>query len=134
MAKHDKQYMKIARIWAENSYATKLKVGAIIVKNRTMIADGYNGTIAGFPNICEDANGKTFPHVLHAEANAISKLAKSNSSSKGATIYITHAPCIECSKLIIQTGITRVVFGVHYKRTNGIDLLKQANIEVECLE
>lgn len=134
MKKHDSQYLKIAKIWSESSYATKLKVGAIIVKDRTIISDGYNGSISGFPNECEDEHGKTYPFVLHAEANAISKLAQSNHSSKDATIYITHAPCMECAKLIIQSGIKRVVFDKFYKRTDGINLLVRANVEVNPMK
>lgn len=133
MVKHDTQYMEIAKIWANSSYAEKLKVGSIIVKDRTIISDGYNGTPSGFPNICEDEKGKTYDYVLHSEANAISKLCKSSNSSKGATLYVTHAPCIECAKLIIQAGIIRVVFGSHYKRTNGLNLLIRAKIKVESI-
>lgn len=133
MSKHDIQYLKIAQIWAENSHAKRLKVGAIIVKDNTIIADGYNGTISGFENECEDENGNTKPYVLHAEANAITKLAQSNNSSKDATIYTLVSPCIECSKLIIQSGIKRVVYAEDYRLPEGIDLLKKAGIEVEQL-
>lgn len=131
MSKHDVQYLKIAQIWAENSYAKRLKVGAIIVKDNTIISDGYNGTPRGFENECEDENGNTKQYVLHAEANAITKLAQSNNSSKGATIYTLVSPCIECSKLIIQAGIKRVVYSEDYRLTEGIDLLKQAGIKVD---
>lgn len=131
MLKHDIQYLKIAQIWAENSYAKRLKVGAIIVKDSTIIADGYNGTPRGFENECEDENGNTKQYVLHAEANAITKLAQSNNSSKDATIYTLVSPCIECSKLIIQSGIKRVVYAEDYRLPEGIDLLKKAGIEVE---
>lgn len=134
MAKHDEQYMKMAQIWAESSYAKKLQVGSIIVKDRQIISDGYNGTISGFKNECEDENGKTYPWVLHAEANALSKLAQSNNSSTGATLYVTHAPCISCSKMIIQAGIKRVVFGQHYKRTDGLNLMIRAGLTVELLK
>lgn len=131
MSKHDVQYLKIAQIWAENSHAKRLKVGAIIVKDNTIIADGYNGQPKGFDNICEDENGQTKNTVLHAEANAITKLAQSNSSSKDATIYTLVSPCIECSKLIIQSGIKRVVYAEDYRLPEGIDLLKKAGIEVD---
>src|SRR5690606_6491282 len=133
MSKHDIQYLKIAQIWAENSHAKRLKVGAIIVKDNTIIADGYNGTPRGFENECEDENGNTKQYVLHAEANAITKLAQSNNSSKDATIYTLVSPCIECSKLIIQSGIKRVVYAEDYRLPEGIDLLKKAGIEVEKL-
>lgn len=131
MPKHDIQYLKIAHIWAENSHAKRLKVGAIIVKDNTIIADGYNGTPRGFENECEDENGNTKQYVLHAEANAITKLAQSNNSSKDATIYTLVSPCIECSKLIIQSGIKRVVYAEDFRLTEGIDLLKKAGIEVD---
>lgn len=131
--KNDIQYLKIAKIWAECSSAKKLQVGAIIVKNNTIISDGYNGTCHGFDNTCEDENFKTYPHVLHAEANAITKLAKSTQSSEDATIFITHPPCLDCAKLIIQAGIKRVVYGNEWdkpKTRAGIELLLQAKIEV----
>lgn len=131
MSKHDIQYLKIAQIWAENSYAKRLKVGAIIVKDNTIISDGYNGTPRGFENECEDENGNTKQYVLHAEANAITKLAQSNNSSKDATIYTLVSPCVECAKLIIQSGIKRVVYAEEYRLTEGIELLKKAGIEVE---
>lgn len=127
----DKRYLRMSSIWAENSYCTRRKVGAIIVKNQMIISDGYNGTPAGFENICEDENGVTKPYVLHAEANAISKVARSNNSSDGATLYVTASPCVECAKLIIQAGIKRVVFNELYRITDGIDLLKRA--QVECI-
>lgn len=133
MSKHDIQYLKIAQIWAENSHAKRLKVGAIIVKDNTIIADGYNGTPRGFENECEDENGNTKQYVLHAEANAITKLAQSNNSSKDATIYTLVSPCIECSKLIIQSEIKRVVYAEDYRLPEGIDLLLKAGIEVEKL-
>ena len=106
----DRSYLEMARIWAKNSYCVRRKVGALLVKNRMIISDGYNGTPVGFDNVCEDIDGKTLPYVLHAEANAISKVAKSNNSSEGATLYITASPCVECAKLIIQAGIVRVVY------------------------
>lgn len=134
MEKHDIQYLRMAEIWAESSYAKKLKVGCLIVKNRTIISDGYNGTPAGFLNTCEDDNFKTFPYVLHAEANAITKLAKIGQSSEGATIYITHRPCIDCAKLIIQAGIKRVVYKAAHKSNEGPDLLWKAGVEVECVD
>jgi len=131
--KLDRRYLRMARIWAENSYCERRKVGALLVKNRAIISDGYNGTPSGFENICEDENNKTKPYVLHAEANAITKVAKSNNNSEGATLYITASPCIECSKLIIQAGIKRVVFGELYRSTEGIELLKKANIQTKFI-
>lgn len=125
----DKRYLRMARIWAENSYCERRKVGAIIVKDKMIISDGYNGTPAGFENVCEDHDGITKPYVLHAEANAITKVARSNNSSQGSTLYITASPCMECSKLIIQAGIRRVVFNDLYRVTDGIDLLRRAGIE-----
>lgn len=129
----DNRYLRMARIWAENSYCQRRKVGALIVKNKMIISDGYNGTPSGFDNLCEDETGKTIPYVLHAEANAITKIARTNNSSEGATLYVTAAPCIECSKLIIQAGIIRVVYGEEYRLTDGVGLLKQAGIEVQCM-
>lgn len=125
----DKRYLRMASIWAENSYCQRRKVGAIIVKDKMIISDGYNGTPVGFENICEDENGLTKPYVLHAEANAISKVARSNNSSDNATLYVTASPCLECSKLIIQAGIRRVVFNDLYRLTDGIDLLRRAGVE-----
>lgn len=130
----DQRYMRMARIWAENSYCLRRKVGALIVKDKTIISDGYNGTPAGFENVCEDENGITYPYVLHAEANAITKIARSGNNCDGATLYVTASPCIECAKLIIQAGIKRVIYGEQYRLSDGIDLLKRANIEVEHLE
>lgn len=127
----DKRYLKMATIWAENSYCQRRKVGAIIVKNQMIISDGYNGTPSGFENVCEDENGITKPYVLHAEANAITKVARSNNSSDDATLYVTASPCLECAKLIIQAGIKRVVYNELYRICDGIDLLKRAG--VECL-
>lgn len=126
----DKRYMRMANIWAENSYCQRRKVGALIVKDKMIISDGYNGTPVGFENVCEDENGLTKPYVLHAEANAISKIARSNNSSEGSTLYVTAAPCIECSKLIIQAGIKRVFYGEKYRLEDGLNLLKRAGIEV----
>ncbi len=126
----DKRYLRMARIWAENSYCTRRKVGALVVKDKMIISDGYNGTPAGFENVCELENGTTKPYVLHAEANAITKIAKSGNNSDGATLYVTASPCMECSKLIIQSGIRRVVYSESYRLTDGIDLLKRAGVEV----
>lgn len=130
----DIRYLRMATIWAENSYCNRRKVGAIIVKDRMIISDGYNGTPSGFENICEDDNNTTKPYVLHAEANAITKVARSNNSSDGSTLYVTASPCLECAKLIIQSGIKRVVFNELYRITDGIDLLKRANIECVYIE
>lgn len=126
----DERYLRMAAIWSENSYCRRRKVGAIIVKNNMIISDGYNGTPSGFDNICESEEGVTFPYVLHAEANAITKVARSNNSSKGSTLYVTASPCMECSKLIIQAGIKRVVYSEHYRITDGLDLLKRAGVEI----
>ncbi|MBO4434660.1 MAG: dCMP deaminase family protein [Bacteroidales bacterium] len=134
MDKYDKSYMEMASVWARNSYCKRLQVGALIVRDKMIISDGYNGTPSGFENICEDENGVTKPYVLHAEANAITKVAKSGNSSEGATLYVTASPCLECSKLIIQSGIRRVVFRDAYRLTDGIDLLRRAGIEVEQVE
>ncbi|MDL2221883.1 dCMP deaminase family protein [Parabacteroides sp. OttesenSCG-928-N08] len=130
----DKRYLRMASIWAENSYCERRRVGALIVKDQRIISDGYNGTPSGFENICEDDNNVTKPYVLHAEANAITKVAASSNSSKGATIYITSAPCIECAKLIIQSGIRRVVYSEKYRVEDGCDLLKRAGIELCFIE
>lgn len=129
----DLRYLRMARIWAENSYCERRKVGALIVKNKMIISDGYNGTPAGFENVCEDENHLTKPYVLHAEANAITKIARSGNNSEGATLYVTDAPCIECSKLIIQSGIKKVFYARQYRLTDGIDLLQRAGIEVHYL-
>lgn len=126
----DKRYLRMAHIWAENSYCQRRQVGALIVKDKMIISDGYNGTPSGFENICEDTNGLTKPYVLHAEANAITKIARSSNNSDGATLYVTDAPCIECSKLIIQAGIKRVIFARQYRLTDGLELLKRAGIEL----
>lgn len=130
----DQRYMRMARIWAENSYCERRKVGALLVKNKMIISDGYNGTPSGFENNCEDENNQSKPYVLHAEANAISKVARSHNSSDGATLYVTASPCIECAKLIIQSGVKRVIFGEEYRIMDGVDLLKRAGIEVELLK
>jgi dCMP deaminase len=130
----DLRYLRMARIWAENSYCQRRQVGALVVKDKMIISDGYNGTPSGFENVCEDEQGMTKTYVLHAEANAITKLARSNNNSDGATIYITASPCIECAKLIIQAGIKRVVYGENYRLTDGVELLKRAGIEVVLLE
>ena len=129
-AELDSRYIRMAQIWAENSYCKRRQVGAIIVKDKMIISDGYNGTPSGFENICEDDNGLTKPYVLHAEANAITKIARSGNNSEGATLYVTSSPCIECAKLIIQAGIKRVVYSEEYRLTDGIDLLRRAGIEV----
>lgn len=126
----DKRYIRMANIWAENSYCQRRQVGALIVKDKMIISDGYNGTPSGFENICEDETNHTKPYVLHAEANAITKIARSNNSSEGATMYVTASPCIECAKLIIQAGIKRVIYSEKYRLEDGIKLLKRANIEV----
>lgn len=126
----DQRYLRMARIWAENSYCQRRKVGALVVKDKMIISDGYNGTPSGFENVCEDADNVTKPYVLHAEANAITKLARSNNNSDGSTLYITDSPCIECAKLIIQAGIKRVVFAQKYRLVDGLELLQRANIEL----
>ena len=143
----DSRYLRMARIWSENSYCKRRQVGALIVKDKRIISDGYNGTPSGFENVCEDENNQTKPYVLHAEANAITKIARSNNSSDGATmyvtaspcsdgstLYVTDSPCVECSKLIIQAGIRRVVYARDYRLTDGVDLLRRAGIEVEQLD
>lgn len=127
----DKRYMRMAGIWAENSYCKRRKVGALIVKDKMIISDGYNGTPSGFENVCEDDNNLTKPYVLHAEANAITKIARSSNNSDGATLYVTTSPCIECAKLIIQAGIKRVVYGDKYRIEDGLRLLRRAGIELE---
>ncbi len=134
MEKFDQSYMEMASVWARNSYCKRRQVGALLVKDRMIISDGYNGTPSGFENVCEDENGATKPYVLHAEANAITKVAKSGNSSEGATLYVTASPCIECSKLIIQAGIRRVVYRDEYRITDGIELLARAGILCEKVE
>ena len=133
MEKFDHSYLEMAQIWAQNSYCKRRKVGALLVKDRMIISDGYNGTPSGFENVCEE-DGVTKPYVLHAEANAITKVAKSGNSSDGATLYVTASPCLECSKLIIQSGIKRVVYRDEYRLTDGVDLLRRAGIEVEKVD
>lgn len=132
--KFDKSYIEMAFVWARNSYCQRMQVGALIVKDNMIISDGYNGTPSGFENVCEDEDYVTKPYVLHAEANAITKVAKSHNSSDGATLYVTDSPCIECAKLIIQSGIKRVVYSRKYRITDGLDLLERADIKVEQLE
>lgn len=134
MNKFDRSYLEMARIWASNSYCKRRQVGALLVKDKMIISDGYNGTPSGFENVCEDENDKTKPYVLHAEANAITKVAKSGNSSDGATLYITASPCIECAKLIIQSGIKRVVYMDEYRLEDGVELLRRAGIEVEKVD
>jgi dCMP deaminase len=131
--KFDQRYLDMARIWAQNSYCQRRQVGALVVKQGMIISDGYNGTPSGFENVCEDETGVTKPYVLHAESNAITKLARSSNNSDGSTIYITASPCIECAKLIIQAGIKRVVYGEKYRLMDGIELLQRAGIEVVYL-
>jgi len=126
----DMRYLRMAQIWSQNSYCKRKQVGALIVKEKMIISDGFNGTPVGFENNCEDENFETKTYVLHAEANAITKVAKSNNSSDGATLYVTTSPCIECAKLIIQSGIKRVVFIERYRNTEGLELLERANIEI----
>ena len=129
----DLRYLRMAEIWSENSYCTRRKVGALIVKDKMIISDGYNGTPSGFENVCEDENNVTKPYVLHAEANAITKIARSGNNSDGATLYVTDSPCIECAKLIIQAGIKRVIYAKEYRITDGVELLRRAGIEVKLL-
>jgi dCMP deaminase len=129
-----RRYLRMAQIWAENSYCQRRKVGALIVKNKMIISDGYNGTPSGFENVCEDETGVTKPYVMHAEANAITKIARSNNSSEGATMYVTASPCIECAKLIVQAGIKRVIYSEKYRLVDGLELLQKAGIEVIYME
>ena len=130
----DKRYLRMAAIWAENSYCKRRQVGALLVKDKMIISDGFNGTPAGFENVCEDETNHTKPYVLHAEANAITKVAASSNSSRGATIYVTSSPCIECAKLIIQSGIRRVVYSENYRLADGIELLRRAGITVDYID
>lgn len=130
----DVRYLRMARIWSENSYCKRRQVGALIVKDKSIISDGYNGTPSGFENLCEDETDRTKPYVLHAEANAITKVAKSSNSSEGATLYVTASPCIECAKLIIQAGIVRVVYSELYRCCDGIELLEKAGVQVDLVE
>lgn len=133
LTKLDLRYLRMARIWAENSYCKRRQVGALVVKDKMIISDGYNGTPSGFENICEE-NDITKPYVLHAEANAITKLARSSNNSDGSTLYVTASPCIECAKLIIQAGIKRVVYAEKYRLNDGIQLMERAGIKVEFLD
>lgn len=133
-AEYDRRYLEMAQIWAKNSYCKRRQVGALIVKEKMIISDGYNGTPSGFENVCEDDDFNTKPYVLHAEANAITKVAKSNNSSEDATLYVTTSPCLECSKLIIQAGIKRVVFSNKYRIEDGLRILERANIEIKHIE
>ncbi len=130
----DRRYLRMARIWAENSYCKRRQVGALIVKDKSIISDGYNGTPSGFENVCEDEHGVTKKYVLHAEANAITKVAASTNNCCGATVYVTASPCIECAKLIVQAGIKRVVYSEEYHLRDGIELLQHAGVEVLFLE
>lgn len=130
----DHRYLRMAQIWAENSYCRRRQVGALLVKDKMIISDGFNGTPSGFDNVCEDETNHTYPHVLHAEANAITKVARSNNSSDGATLYVTDSPCIECAKLIIQAGIKRVVFSKLYRLGDGLDLLREAGVECSFID
>lgn len=132
--KLDERYLRMAQIWSENSHCNRLKVGALIVKGNMIISDGFNGTPSGFDNTCEDENNITVPYVLHAEANAITKIARSHNSSDGATLYVTASPCLECAKLIIQSGIKRVVYGEKYRLDDGLKLLEKANIQTILLD
>lgn len=126
----DRVYLKMAKEWSENSYCQRSKVGCLVVNNKTIISDGYNGTPSGFPNICENEKNQTVPSVLHAEANAITKLARSNNSSEGSTLYVTLSPCFECAKMIIQSGIVRVVYLEQYRKTESFQLFEEAGIEI----
>ena len=134
LKKLDERYLRMAHIWAENSYCKRRQVGALVVKDKMIISDGFNGTPSGFENVCEDENNVTRPYVLHAEANAITKLARSHNNSDGATLYVTASPCIECAKLIIQSGIKRVVYGEKYRLDDGIQLLLRAGVNVEFVD
>ena len=132
-ARYDRAYMKMALEWAKLSHCTRKKVGAILVKEGMIISDGYNGTPTGFPNDCEDAQGATHWYVLHAEANAIMKVARSTNNAREATLYLTHSPCKDCSKLVLQAGIKRLVYRETYKDTAGLSLLKEGGVDVHQL-
>ena len=132
--RYDQAYLRMAKEWSKLSHCTRKKVGAIIVKNGMVISDGYNGTPSGFDNCCEDKDGNTLWYVFHAEANAISKVARSTNNAQDATLYLTLSPCKDCSKMILQVGIKRVVYAEHYKDGSGIALLKEAGISVEQIE
>ena len=129
-ARYDRAYLRLALNWALLSHCNRKKVGAIIVKDRMIISDGYNGTPSGFPNVCENASGETHWYVLHAEANAILKVAKSTNNTEGSTLYLTHSPCKDCSKLILQSGIKRLVFIEAYKDSSGLEFLQNAGVEI----
>lgn len=131
--RYDRAYMRMAHEWAKLSHCERKQVGALIVKDKMIIADGYNGTPSGFPNVCENDEGETHWYVLHAEANAITKLAKSSNSAQGATLYITLSPCRECAKLIHQAGIVRVVYSSAYKDPSGLEFLNQAGVQIVAL-
>ena len=133
-ARYDRAYLRLATSWAKLSHCNRKQVGAIIVKDAIIISDGYNGTPAGFDNCCENENGETHWYVLHAEANAILKVAKSTNNCKDATLYLTHSPCKDCSKLVLQSGIKRLVYQEAYKDTSGIDFLKSAGLDVEQIQ
>ena len=132
--KIDSLYLRMASVWSENSHCNRSKVGCLIVKDRQIISDGYNGTPSGFPNECEDCNNNTLPTVLHAEANAITKIAKSANSAEGSTLYVTLSPCFDCAKLIIQAGIKRIVYSEEYRKTDSFKLFEEAGIEIRRLE
>ena len=132
--KVDRLYLKMAKVWAENSHCKRSQVGCLIVNNRQIISDGYNGTPSGFPNNCEDCDNNTLPTVLHAEANAITKIAKSTNSAEGSTLYVTLSPCFDCAKLIIQAGIKRIVYSEVYRKTESFKLFEEAGIEIKQME
>ncbi len=132
--KIDSLYLRMASVWSENSHCNRSKVGCLIVKDRQIISDGYNGTPSGFPNECEDCNNNTLPTVLHAEANAITKIAKSANSAEGSTLYVTLSPCFDCAKLIIQAGIKRIVYSEEYRKTDSFKLFEEAGIEIKKIE
>lgn len=132
--KYHKTYLKMAMEWSTLSCCGRKKVGAIIVKDGMIISDGFNGTPKGFPNDCEDANGNTYWYVLHAEANAILKVAKSSQSTDGATLYVTYSPCKDCSKLIVQSGIKRVIYGEEYRDVAGLVILREAGVDILKLD
>jgi len=132
--KVDRLYLKMAKVWAENSHCKRSQVGCLIVSNRQIISDGYNGTPSGFPNNCEDCDNNTLPTVLHAEANAITKIAKSTNSAEGSTLYVTLSPCFDCAKIIIQAGIKRIVYSEVYRKTDSFKLFEEAGIEIKQME
>ncbi len=132
--RYDRAYLRMAAEWSSLSHCTRKQVGALIVRNGMIISDGYNGTPSGFPNACEDDEGSTHWYVLHAEANAITKIARSNNSAENGTLYITLSPCKDCAKMILQAGIKRVVFSIAYKDISGVTFLKKSGIEVVQIE